>query len=235
MKRTIAFLLLLVMLLGLFAGCQQNTPETPTEAPAASDNQPTEAEPETAEPSEAPPETEAPAEDEYSLPPEDGCNQLTFYWDGDGTDYDKCDMWIWYPNADGRGYPFHPCDYGAKVVLNVPADVTEVGFIVRKNCSDPGGTSWGDATKDFDGDRFAQITGPDTRIWLKTGEEAQYFSDDGGKTLYQAKKFTMAGIVALDQIKYTIAPALRITSLDQVKVLDGDREIEIKDISSLNN
>ncbi len=180
-------------------------------------------------------DTPEPGGDEYTLEPEAGCNQITFYWDGDGSPLDKCDMWIWYPNADGRGYPFHPCEYGGKVVLNVPEDISEVGFIVRTNCSDPGGTSWGDATKDYDGDRYAQITGKETFVYLKSKDGAQYMSDDGGKTLYQAKQFTLAGIISLDEIKYNITPAMRITSLDQVKVLDGDRELEIKELSSLNN
>ena len=61
----------------------------------------------------------------------DGMNRITFYWDGNGTDYGKCDMWIWFPDADGKGYLFHPCGYGAKVVLNVPEEISRVGFIVR--------------------------------------------------------------------------------------------------------
>ncbi|MBO4847729.1 MAG: type I pullulanase [Clostridia bacterium] len=209
MKRSAALLLVLLLLFGMLSGCKAKTPDetVPTDPP----------------------------KDEYTLEPEEGCNQLIFYWYSDGVDYSKCDMWIWYPDADGRGYLFHECDYGAKVILNVPEDITEVGFIVRKDCSDPGGTSWGDAVKDYDGDRFAAITGKVTEVYLKPGDGAQYLSDDGGKTLYQAKLFSLAGIVALDQIKYNITPATRITSLDQIKVKDGDRELEIVSLSSLNN
>ena len=76
------------------------------------------------------------AEEEYTLPREAGTRQLTFYWQDEEADYSTCDMWIWYPNADGHGYLFHPCAYGVKVVLNVPEDVSEVGFIVRRRCSD---------------------------------------------------------------------------------------------------
>ena len=83
------------------------------------------------------------AEEEYTLPREEGTRQVTFYWYGEDVDYDTCDMWIWFPEADGHGYLFHPCDYGVKVVLNVPEGISRVGFIVRKNCSDPGGSSWG--------------------------------------------------------------------------------------------
>ncbi len=224
MKRILALILTALMLLTLLSGCGggENTPASPTE--------PSGSEPAGGEATGAPDSGE-----EYDIPREDGCNKLTFYWYGDGVDYSKCDMWIWYPNADGRGYPFHTCAYGAKVVLNVPEDITEVGFIVRKNCSDPGGTSWGDATKDVDADRFAKIEGPETEVYLKPGDSAMYKSDDGGKTLYQDKVLSLAGMISLDEIKYTLAPAFRITSIDQVKVTEGDREVPIESISSLNN
>ncbi len=172
---------------------------------------------------------------EYALPREDGCNQLTFYWYSDGADYESCDMWIWMPGADGHGYTFHPCEYGAKVVVNVPEDIKEVGFIVRKNCSEPGGASWGSATKDFDGDRFAAITGKTTEIYLRPGDGAQYKSKDGGKSLYQEKKFTMAGITAFNEIQYYIEPAARLENLSDVRVYDGDRQLEVVSLSSLAN
>ena len=222
MKRILAILLSLLLLAGLFAGCEKpETPATTGNTPAQTD---------------APPATgNTPATEEYSLEREPGTNQITFYWKNDGIDLSKCDMWIWYPNADGRGYPFHPCEFGGKVILNVPEDITEVGFIVRKNCSDPGGTSWGDAEKDFEDDRFAAITGPDTEVYLLAKDGNQYISNDGGKTLSQNKEFTMAGIEDLNQIRYFISPAARFESLDQIKVLDGDREIPLESLSSLNN
>ena len=214
MKRALAFLLIFTLLLPLLSGCKKEEGEPkPTEAP---------------EPTQA--------AEEYDIPREDGCNKLTFYWYGEGVDYEKCDMWIWYPNADGRGYLFHPCEYGVKVVLNVPEEVAEVGFIVRKNCSDPGGTSWGDATKDYDGDRYAKIEGPETEVYLKPGDGAMYKSNDGGKTLYQENVLSLAGMISMNEIKYTLTPATRITSLDQIKVTeDGGRELTIESLSSLNN
>ena len=177
------------------------------------------------------------AEEEYTLAREAGTRQVTFCWYGENVDYDTCDMWIWYPNADGRGYLFHPCAYGAKVVLNVPEEISKVGFIVRKNCSDPGGTSWGSATKDYDGDRYAEITGDTMTIYLKPGDANQYLSDDGGKTLYQERKMTLAGISDLDKIQYFLNPAVRIESLDQVKVTEQEtgRALEVTGLSSLNN
>ena len=162
--------------------------------------------------------------EEYSLPREEGTRQVTFYWQDEGVDYDTCAMWIWYPNADGHGYLFHPCAYGVKVVLNVPESENRVGFIVRRNCSDPGGASWGEATKDYDGDRYAEITGDTTEIYLLPGDENLYKSDDGGKTLYQEKLLSMAGITAMNEIQYHLTPAVRLESLDQVKVTDREPE-----------
>ena len=175
--------------------------------------------------------------EEYSLPREEGTRQVTFYWQDEGVDYDTCDMWIWYPNADGHGYLFHPCAYGVKVVLNVPESENRVGFIVRRNCSDPGGASWGEATKDYDGDRYAEITGDTTEIYLLPGDENLYKSDDGGKTLYQEKLLSMAGITAMNEIQYHLTPAVRLESLDQVKVTDREtgRQLEVIGLSSLNN
>ena len=185
----------------------------------------------------APAVPSARAEGEYTLPREEGTRQVIFYWYGENVDYDTCDMWIWYPNADGHGYLFHPCAYGAKVVLNVPESESRVGFIVRRNCSDPGGASWGSATKDYDGDRYAELSGDVTEVYLKPGDANMYRSDDGGMTLYQEKKMTLAGIVDLNQIQYFLSPAVRIGSLDQVKVTDQEtgRQLEVTGLSSLNN
>ncbi len=186
------------------------------------------------------PTEEAPTEqpsgtpvDEYTLPLEDGYNQLTLYWNYDGS-YENCDVWIWWGDKAGQGYLFHECEYGAKMVVNVPEGVEEVGFIVRRDCSEPGGSSWGSATKDYDQDRFAIIEGRETVIYLKTGDASQYKSQDGGKTLTMIKKFSLAGIVDEKKIEYRVTPKVNIKSFDMVKVYDGDREIAVRSISTLN-
>lgn len=178
-----------------------------------------------------------PARAEEEAPPEEGMRRVVFYWHQDGGNYDACDMWIWLPNAAGQGYLFEPCEYGARVVLDVPADTAKVGFIVRKDCSEPGGTSWGSATKDYDGDRYAELSGDVTEIYLKPGDGKQYLSNDHGKTLYEEKKMTMVGITGLSEIQYFLNPAVRIESLDQVKVTEQDtgRELEVTGLTSLNN
>lgn len=226
-RKTLALILALLLALTLLSGCGTAA------APAA---QPQEEEERALDPAgEQDSPDAAEAEEEYSLAPEEGCNQLTLYWSYPGGSYENCDVWVWFPGRDGHGELFHPCAYGAKVVLNVPQDVSEVGFIVRRDCSDPGGSSWGSATKDFDGDRFAEITGRDTTIYLKSGEQMQYTSRDGGVTLDPIRVFKLAGIQSPTEIRYSLSPAKRIASLDEVAVYDGDTRLALSDLSSLNN
>ena len=218
-KKALAFLLALLLLLTALSGC------TPAKTPAT----------QTA-PAEQSAETPAPIEeDAYTLPIEAGCRQLTLYWNNPSGNYENCDVWVWYPGKDGHGELFHPCAYGAKIILNVPEEVEEVGFIVRKDCSDPGGSSWGEATKDFADDRFAVLTGSSTKIYLKSGDGMQYISKDGGATLEPMRSFKMAGIISPTEIRYTVAPAVRLTSLSQIRVLDGNRPLMVLGLSSLNN
>lgn len=172
--------------------------------------------------------------EESPLPPE-GYNRLTLYWQGDA-DLSSSDVWVWYPGKDGKGYLFEECDYGFRCVLTIPKEEKEVGFIVRLNCSEPGGSSWGTADKDFADDRFAQITSENTEVYLRTGDGRQYSSDDGGKTLSEIRVFKMAAMISETQVRYTIAPAMRIESLNQVHVKDASgREIPVEKINSLGN
>ena len=177
----------------------------------------------------------ADAPEEYFLEKEPGCRQLTLYWSHPSADYETCDVWIWFPGRDGRGQLFYPCDYGVKCMINVPEDVSEVGFIVRRNCSDPGGSAWGSATKDFEDDRYAVMTGEDTKIYLKAGDGMQYESPDGGKTLNPIRIFQLAGIISPTEIRYLISPAERIEDLGQIHVRQDGREIAVEKLSTLNN
>ena len=226
----VCLLLVLFLLAGMvFAACgpkeeaQQPTDSQPTD--------PTTTDPVTPEPPEDP-DPEPVVEQEYTLPLEDGYNQITFYWNNPGG-YENCDMWIWFPNQDGKGHVFHECEYGGKVVINVPEGIEEVGFIVRKDCSDPGGTSWGSATKDYESDRFAKIDGRETFVYLLPGDPNQYISNDGGKTLDMAKKFTMATMVDANKIQYRITPKTTITDISQIKLYEGDQEVTITNVSTL--
>ena len=172
-------------------------------------------------------------EGEYTIPKQEGYNQITFYWSHPGV-IENCDIWAWWDGKEGSGYIMHPCDYGAKVVLNVPVGIEQIGFIVRTGCSEPGGSSWGEATKDGTSeDRFAVIEGEETFIYLKSGDPAQYTSQDGGKTLTMIKKFTLAGMTDFHKIQYNVTPKTAITSYKQVKVYEGDKELTILDISNM--
>ncbi len=173
-----------------------------------------------------------PAQPEYTLPLEEGYNQVTFYWKH-ASGIENCDMWIWWAGKDGSGNVFHPCEYGGKVVVNIPETVTEIGFIVRRNCSDPGGTSWGNATKDYESDRFALITGKETVIYLKPGDANQYMSNDGGKTLQQIRDFSMAGMVDFHTIQYFITPATKLDNLEQIKITQDGQQIDIQSVDTL--
>ena len=160
---------------------------------------------------------------------------LTLYWNDPDAHYETCDIWIWFPGKDGSGHLFEPCDYGVKCVVQVPDGVEEVGFIVRKDCSSPGGSSWGSATKDVESDRFALLTGKATEIYLRPGDAMQYTSPDGGVTLNPVRSFKLAGIISPTQIRYAISPAVRLEKLSQVRVRLGAKAVGIEEVSSLNN
>ena len=183
---------------------------------------------------------EVPNEHDPDVVREEGCNLLTFFWSNktwtkDEETLAKCDIWCWWDGADGKGYLLKKCPYGAMLTLNIPKEVKEVGFIVRKDCTDPGGTSWGYAVKDCgEDDLFATIEGPDTFIYLKSGKSDQYHSIDGGKHLTVIEKFNLAGMIEKNQIEYIITPATKFTDMSQIKVYEGDREIKINSVSSLN-
>ena len=182
---------------------------------------------------EPPVEGWRPPADEYTIPKQEGYNQITFYWTYPG-ETENCDIWVWWDGKEGSGYLLYDCDYGKKAVINVPEGIEQVGFIVRRDCSEPGGSAWGEATKDYSEDRFAIIEGEETFIWLKSGDPAQYTSNDG-KTLIQIKKFTLAGMESEHTIRYSLTPKVAITSYKQVKVYEGDKELTITDISSFGN
>ena len=217
--RAISALLALTLLLALFlTACGPDTrEETPTqEVPTA----------------DLPPEETPENSGEETQPIPEGYNRVTFYWTYPGS-YDSCDMWLWWEGKDGRGYPFTPCDYGGMVTVDVPEGIAEIGFIVRRDCSEPGGSAWGSATKDYEQDRFAVIEGRETEIYLKSGDPAQYSSSDGGKTLDMAKKLNFAAMVDERELEYRIEPAMTVTDLGQIKVYEGNREVEITGLSSL--
>ncbi len=215
MRKIISALLLVCLLLPM-AACGGPAPE-PTPEPTS-----------TPEPTPEP----TPEIVEYTEPIPEGHNQITFYYNSP-EGYENCDMWIWFPGKDGKGHLFTECEFGAKVIVNVPEDVEEVGFIVRRDCSDPGGSAWGSATKDYESDRFAAIEGKETFVYLLTGDANQYISKDGGKTLDMAKKFKMASMADENIIRYSITPKTTISDINDIKVYAGDREVPVAELTSL--
>ncbi len=184
---------------------------------------------------EASPETTAPPTEsvpEVTLPLVEGYNQVTFYWDHP-KGIENADIWIWWAGKDGSGNVFTPCAYGGKVVINVPESIDQVGFIVRRDCSDPGGSFWGNATKDYESDRFVTVTQKETAVYLKTGDAALYTSNDGGKTLSKVKDFSLAGMADFSAMEYFISPATTLDSLEQIKVYRDGQEVKVQSVSTL--
>ena len=103
LKRLLTLTLCLLLLL---AGCGKPVDgpgmERTTESASAAAPQTTAPET-TAQPTDPP----GPGTQEYTLEREPGTNQLIFYWLAKDVDLSRCDMWIWFPNADGKGYLFH--------------------------------------------------------------------------------------------------------------------------------
>ncbi|MCD8371759.1 MAG: type I pullulanase [Clostridia bacterium] len=180
--------------------------------------------------------SESSSESEYTLELEEGCKQLTIYYYR-AAGYENCDIWMWCEDGDNLyGQVFHECEYGAKVVVNVPEETEAVGFIIRTNCSDPGGTEWGTATKDAtEDDRYVTLTDTYTVIYTKAGDANSYTSTDGGKTLTKILSISLADMRTLNQIMYTFSSNYKITSLDEISVKDNDgNSVNVTRVSSLN-
>ncbi len=200
-KRILAFVAL--MLAALFTLCSCGEPEVPPDEGG------------TNTPSGG---TEG---EEYSLPLEDGMNQLTIYYNNPNG-YENIDVWVWWDNSpDGMGGQLlHECDYGAKMVINFPSNITEVGYIIRLNCV-PGSTNWDGVTKDgSDSDRHIAISERETVVYTKAGDANNYLSTDGGKTLTRMKYIMMADMQTKNSIRVTLSDTFAPTT-SNVKVADA--------------
>ena len=217
MKRTLSLILAFVMLLGLLSGCVQPVdPSTQGSVPTTTPSAPTDA------PTE-------PNEDYADIPA--GYNQLVIYWDR-SEELETAAFWIWPEGGNGQGYPVEADAYGCKTVVNLPDNVKRAGFIACYGCSATSGSTWIGGTKDVDADRFVDMNARRVTIYLKSGDENIYFGNNGGSSDV-AKNWKMAAMIGFDTIKYNVTPAVKITSLDQVKVYDGDREIPVTAVNKL--
>ena len=95
-------------------------------------------------------------------------------------------------------------------------------------------SAWIGGTKDVDADRYIDMTSRRVTAYLKSGDPNIYYSNEGG-TLDTVKKISIAGITSFNTIKYKTNVTNKITSLDQIKVMDGDRQLQILSLSTLNN
>ena len=175
--------------------------------------------------------TPAPTEDHSDIPV--GQNQLIIYWDR-SEDLETAAFWIWPEGGNGQGYPVEADEYGCKVVVNLPENVTRVGFIACYGCTTTSGSTWIGGIKDVDADRFIDMTSRRVTAYLKSGDANIYYSKDGGSSLDTVKEIKMAGMTSMNTIQYNINPKLEVTALDQIEVYDGDRRMEVTAISSLN-
>ena len=85
-NRILSLFLVMTMLLSLMVGCVKPGTGDPTDPP---------------EPTEGP--SWRPPADEYTIPMEEGYNQITFYWSHPGS-IDDCDLWAWWDGKEGSRY-----------------------------------------------------------------------------------------------------------------------------------
>ena len=159
--------------------------------------------------------------------------QLRIFWREAEHDYSDNDIWLWFPNAAGQLYAFAECTYGGVVVVNVPKEIVEVGFIVRANATIHEGTTWTDATKVYDGDRYVILTDDVTEIYLTGTNPYQFTSTDGGTTLQLIREVNKMSIKTLNSIAYSVIPATTIKNIKDVEVTCDGKKVKISAISSL--
>ncbi len=168
---------------------------------------------------------------EYTLDPEEGCNQLTIYYNRE-QGYDDSDVWLWADEGfEGRFLTWHTCAYGAKTIVNVPKEVEKVGFIVRTNVTPGGG--WDGAQKDgTDLDRSIRITGENTVIYLKGGDANNYTSNDGGNTLEIMRFISLADMQDPTHVKVSVSDNSAL-KLEDVSIKDNEGKTVA--VSAINN
>lgn len=171
----------------------------------------------------------------YTIPsPGANQKQIVFYWREADHDYADNDIWLWHADAEGAAFELHECSYGAVAVINVPSNITSVGFIVRKDATTHTGSNWGNANKVYSDDRTAVLTGDVTVIYLTGANAYQFSSNDGGKKLTMIKVVSKMTIKSFKQIEYGVVPSVKLTDLSQVSVKCNGQSVEIESISSLN-
>ena len=105
-----------------------------------------------------------------------GTTLIVHYGGREDNNYDNWNLWIWEEGADGQNVDFRTeDDFGKIAVYQSTNTPSKIGFIVRKG-------DW--EAKDVDTDRFAEITGETTEIWVTSGQEEFVYEAPEGYTSY---------------------------------------------------
>ena len=101
-----------------------------------------------------------------------GTTLIVHYGGRADNSYDEWNLWIWEEGADGQAVNFRAQDdFGKIAVYQTTNSPQKIGFIVRKN-------EW--EAKDVEADRFAEIKGGTTEIWVTSEvEEFVYEAPEG--------------------------------------------------------
>lgn len=107
-----------------------------------------------------------------------GTTLIVHYGGREDNNYEGWNLWIWEEGADGQAVSFSAeDDFGKIAVYQSTQTPQKIGFIVRLN-------EW--EAKDVEGDRFAEMNGGTTEIWVSSGmEEFVYEAPEG----YQSYDF----------------------------------------------
>lgn len=167
----------------------------------------------------------------FSLPRGDNQRQLILYWREKMHAYADNDIWMWYGDVAGRAYRLHACSYGAVTAINVPGNIDEISFIVRKGATTHTAV-WGNAGKVYEPNRTVKLTGDVTTIYLTGANPYQFVSSDGGKTLSMLTQIEKLTISDLNEITYVITPATKLSDKKDVKVTCNGKEVAFSDFTS---
>ena len=92
-----------------------------------------------------------------------GATVIIHYGGREDKNYENWNLWLWEEGADGKQVDFTAEDeFGKIAVYQTSNNPEKIGFIVRKG-------EWEE--KDVDEDRFIEVEGDVTEIWVTSGEE----------------------------------------------------------------
>ena len=105
-----------------------------------------------------------------------GTTLIVHYGGREDNDYDNWNLWIWEEGADGQTVTFRAeDDFGKIAVYQSTNAPKKIGFIVKKG-------EW--EAKDVETDRFAQMNGGTTEIWVTSAKEEFVYGAPDGHSSY---------------------------------------------------